>query len=137
MAYFDWNSDFETGIPEIDAQHRTLVGHVNKLVGGMRDGIGDEIVGNILNNLEEYSKTHFKLEEKAFYRYQFAETERHTKEHSEFIQKITELKEAYRRKEVLLSNKLLTFMVDWVRNHILFEDMKYVPTLKGKSLKYL
>jgi hemerythrin-like metal-binding protein len=137
MAYFDWNRDFETGIPEIDAQHKILVGHVNKLVSGMKDGVGDEIIGNILDNLEEYSKTHFKLEEKAFYRYQFDETERHTKEHNDFIKKIEELKEAHQRKEVLLSNKLLTFMVDWVRNHILFEDMKYVPVLEGKSLKHL
>jgi hemerythrin len=103
----------------------------------MRDGKGKESVGALLEELSAYAEAHFSLEERAFYKYRYPDAERHKSEHREFVAKVEEMKEAQKNDEVLLSNKLLTFLVDWVRNHILFEDMHYVSTLKGKPLKYL
>jgi hemerythrin-like metal-binding protein len=137
MPYFDWNRQFETGIPEIDTQHKKLVGYANTLFEAMRDGKGKESVATLLEELSAYAETHFSLEEKAFYKYRYSDAERHKGEHREFVAKVEEIKEALKNDEVLLSNKLLTFLVDWVRNHILFEDMRYVSTLSGKPLKYL
>jgi len=131
MAYFEWNADFETGIKEIDNQHKKMIGYVNELVSSIHDGNGNETAGKLLLNLIEYTKTHFMLEEKAFYRFEYYDIERHTKEHVEFIKKIMEFNEANKRNEILLGNKLSTFLIDWVKNHILYEDMKYAPILKN------
>lgn len=137
MAYFDWTAEFETGIKQIDDQHKKLIGYVNELIDALREGKGNEITGSLVLNLLEYAKTHFMLEEKAFYRFDYYDAERHTKEHHEFIKKVQQFNEAHKRQEVLLGSKLSTFLVDWVKNHILYEDMKYVPFLKDMPWKNL
>lgn len=134
MPYFVWNSGFETGIPVIDEQHKKLVGFVNQLSDEMSKGKGREITGPILTDLFEYTKTHFSLEEKAFDTYNYAEKEIHKKSHRDLLEQIDDLEKRNRSKELVLSIKLLTFLSDWVKQHILVEDMKYVSVLRGRKI---
>jgi hemerythrin-like metal-binding protein len=134
MSYFTWNAKFETGIPAIDEQHKKLVGYVNLLSDEMNKGRGKEITGTILEDLFEYTRLHFQLEERAFDRYRYSDGENHKKAHRELIEKISELEERNKKRELVLSIKLLGFLSEWVKNHILVEDMKYVPELRDKNI---
>ena len=69
MPFIQWNSDLEVKVREIDKQHQQLVSMINDLYDAMQEQKGRDAVGNIVNRLIDYTKTHFSLEEKYFDRF--------------------------------------------------------------------
>lgn len=132
MAIFTWSDKFLTGITEIDDQHKKLVSLVNDLHDAMKNQKAKEILDKTLQDLADYTVYHFATEERAFDKYGYSEKVQHKKNHAEFVQKVTDLIERRKKSEMALSIDVLTFVSDWVKTHILVEDMKYLPELKGK-----
>lgn len=60
MALVDWSDELSVCIPEVDAEHQTLVAILNALDEAMRSGKGTRIMGQILARLLDYTETHFK-----------------------------------------------------------------------------
>lgn len=134
MAFFDWTEDLTTGIETIDAQHRQLIDIVNRLYEAMRKGKGKDIISVTLKELIDYTDRHFSNEEKAFAAYAYpAETE-HKRQHEILVAQLDELLLKLERNEISLTVSTFEFLTKWVRDHIMVEDMKYVPYLKGKSI---
>ena len=57
------------------------------------------------------------------------------KEHLKFIERIEKFKNEFEKGNGVLSFDLIDFLKNWLLNHILKVDMKYVPFLKSKGLK--
>ena len=58
----------------------------------------------------------------------------HKKSHDDFASLALDLKTQFDNGNVMLSVKVGKFLKDWLVNHILGEDKKYVPFLNGKHL---
>jgi len=135
MALFVWDEKFMTGIAAIDNQHKKLVGFVNELHDAMKKRQAKDIIEKLLDELVKYTEYHFSTEEKAFAAYGYEGRQEHAKKHDEFIGKVNALVVRHRKSEIALSIDILDFLVEWVKNHILIEDMKYVPALKDKKIE--
>ena len=134
MALFNWDDKFMTGISEIDNQHKKLIALVNALYDAMKNRNTKDILDKLLKDLADYTVYHFTTEEKAFDKYGYAGKIGHKKNHADFVNEVNSLIERHKKSEIALSIDILNFLVEWVKNHILVEDMKYVPVLKGKDI---
>lgn len=134
MAIFQWDKSFETGIQVIDGQHRRLVDLVNGLHDAMLQMKAKETIEGVLSELVDYTRYHFHTEERAFSRYGYQAADEHARIHGQFVDKAADLADKYKKGSLVITVETLGFLVDWVKNHILKEDMRYVPFLSGKDI---
>jgi len=125
MALITWTNDFSVGVEEIDNQHKRLVNMINELHDAMKQGKGNEHVEDIIIRLVDYSKYHFNTEEKYFHQFSYPDKESHIQTHVDFIDKVSIFAEKFKNNEVMLTIDVLTFLSDWLRNHIMGIDMDY------------
>jgi hemerythrin-like metal-binding protein len=135
MAYFDWNGKLETGIAIIDEQHKKLISLVNELHEAMRNRKAKDVVAHILKELGDYTTYHFSVEEKAFEKRGYPNRAEHEKLHADLIAQLSELMQKQAKGELAISIDVLDFLTQWVTNHIMKEDMKYVPFLKDGTIE--
>ena len=133
--FMTFGPDLETGIQEIDQQHRKLVAMVNRLHRAIKSGEGQAALGEILNELVAYTDYHFKTEEYYFDKFGYPEGELHKEIHRKLTAKVLEFKEKFEKGEATLSYDLLNFLKDWLVNHIGKTDKKYAPFLREKGLR--
>ncbi len=130
MALFNWSAQYETGIFLVDTQHKKLVESINTLHDAMKDGKGKEVAEKTLNFLVDYTIQHFTAEEGLMKQKNYPDFNNHKSTHDKFVSEVKELRTKY------LSGKVLPMQVssilsDWLKNHILGTDKKYVPFLKN------
>ena len=122
---YEWGPHFSVFVKGIDSQHNYLVTVLNNLYIMMIAGSSKYYIDDALSSLIDYTKFHFRSEEKLFDKYGYPRAEQHRKEHSGFVEKVVEFNDKYRLGEAKLTLSILKFLADWVRNHILFSDHDY------------
>jgi hemerythrin len=135
MPFFDWNDELATGIPRIDEQHRKLISLVNELHDALSKGKSRDVLGKLLQELADYTNYHFKTEERAFAAYRYENADAHKRSHDDLVRQLQELVEKHARGSLAVGVETLTFLIDWVKNHIMKEDRLYIPCLKGKAIE--
>lgn len=127
---FIWDSQFETGLAEIDQQHRNLVRLINEL--GRLLAVETQVhafihaMFGVFDELVSYAEYHFKFEEELmgqFHCDQKHELE-HKQSHAEFIRKINEARAAASEHPVEVSGGMLTYLSKWLLTHIVGTDMR-------------
>ncbi|HHY83667.1 MAG TPA: hemerythrin family protein [Clostridiales bacterium] len=124
--YFEWKDNYEMGVKEVDDQHRKLFQIGRKL----SDIIQSE---NVLHNYDEierilielknYTIEHFSKEEQFMKEHGYTDLVSHAMEHAflrKKLMKIDSLKEPNHKTLV----ELVSFVSDWISQHILITDMK-------------
>ncbi len=134
MALIEWDDSLSVNVKEIDAQHQKLVMAINELNEEMRLGKGQDALNKILKDLISYAATHFKTEETYFNKYGYPDTERHKKEHTDFVAKVSDVKERLENGKLFLSLEVMKFLSGWLRNHIKQADKKYSSFFNSKGL---
>ena len=137
MAVIGWKEIYETGIVTLDNEHRGLIQEINRLYEAVRDKRGEEVLGEILNTLVDYTVDHFQHEEKLMAEYQFPGLEEHQKIHQELIATVGELKERATSGTEDLAKELLTFLRVWVLEHILKVDKEYGAFLESRGGRFI
>ena len=130
-----WSEDFETGIKDIDRQHKELFQRVNKFLEACDQSHCKEEVDPILKFLEGYTLIHFATEEKLQQQYAYPDYSSHKAAHEEFLSSLGELKTRYKKDGPNDYLALLTydFMINWFINHIVTEDKALCHFLKAKK----
>ena len=131
---FEWDEEFNTGIPEIDKQHKALVSLLNSLFNMMREGKAKTEVPEALNQLAAYCEVHFKTEEAFVVQYSFPETETHKAYHDSFRVKIESFRDQMAGGNLTLSIDVFKYLKGWLQEHILGEDMKYRDYFKEQGI---
>lgn len=133
---FKWKDRFNTGIDEIDKQHKRLfeIGAELYDLTSLDDSSDhyDEIV-ELINHLKEYTKYHFDYEELCMHKVNYSDIESHKIEHQRFIDKLneTEAKDIdLNQKQVVLD--MIDFIINWVSGHIVGTDFKYKDIFTDK-----
>ena len=132
---FIWSPSYETGIQEIDAQHKKLVEILNALYDAMGKGQANKVLGKLLDDLVKYTVVHFATEERLFRQYGYPEAAIHKKEHDALTAQAKKLQADFAAGKVSLSLTVGTFLKDWLSHHILQADKKYAPFLAAKGVK--
>jgi hemerythrin len=134
MALFVWNDTYKTGINTVDTQHKKLVDLINELHDAMTKGQGNQALGKIMNELVNYTVTHFSAEERMMKQAGYADFDAHKKIHDEFTAKVRQMQKDLEGGRKMMSLQVSTFLKDWLSGHILGTDRKYVPTMKDKGI---
>ena len=135
MAKVTWDNSLSVNVKEIDEQHKRLIAMLNELSDAMAAGKGKEVLGKILNGLVSYTASHFQTEEKYFNTYSYPDSVNHKKEHEGFVKKARELKQGFDSGKFVMTAEVMTFIGDWIKNHIKVADKKYSAFFNEKGLK--
>lgn len=116
----------------MDAQHRKLVDLLNQLETAMQKGKGREVVGQVLGELIRYTQTHFLSEESLMAAHRFPDLAAHKIEHAKLTQRVVKFKTDFDGGKVALTIPVLSFLEDWLVNHIQGHDKVYGKVIAGK-----
>lgn len=122
MPLFPWDDKLITRHPSIDSDHKKLVDLVNQLFDAMQSGKGKEACGRVLNELIQYTKTHFAMEERLMATHQYARTAEHKAEHAKLLKEVGDFKVKFDAGSLTVTASLLSFLRDWLINHISKSD---------------
>ena len=130
-----WTSSIATGVKIVDQQHKKLVGLVNQLYAAMKSGQGKSVLEGLLQDLAQYTASHFDMEERYFDQFKYAETAAHKKMHTELKGQVMDYIARLKSGQADISMDLMNFLRDWLINHIAKTDMRYVDTFLAKGLE--
>jgi len=125
MTLIKWDDSLSVGVKEIDLQHQKLFSMINELNDAMRQGKSREVMGKILAGLKNYTVTHFGVEERYFDRFGYPEADSHKREHTQFVEKLSEFEKGFQEGRLSVSLELMNFLNKWLRGHIKVVDKKY------------
>ena len=129
-----WSEEYELGNDFVDSQHKRLFELVNNIGVTCSEGGDVNTLGETLDFLLQYTVQHFSDEEALQIKHNFPEYEHHKKLHEEFeaivSEKVSEFKEKGSTKDLL--DTVNEFVIGWLVNHILKEDMKIGEYIKDK-----
>lgn len=135
MALMTWGPMLQIGYGDIDAQHKRLVELVNALDDAMRAGHGRDIVGGVLNELIRYTVYHFAFEEKLMDQYGIGSAPAHKAEHKKLVADVSAFKSKFDTGSAAVTTELMTFLRNWLSNHILKTDKALAKELMAKGAK--
>jgi hemerythrin len=133
--HLKWKSEYSVGIASIDIQHRKLIELINSLQTAVDYSTGEEFERKALDELVDYTKTHFKYEEGLMEQNDYPDFEAHRESHAHMIAKVDQVLEAYRRDQEDAMQQALDFLKDWLINHINGTDKQYSSYLIDKGVK--
>ena len=126
-AKANWSPAIETGLTEIDDQHRRLF----ELAASFR-GEGDQIrVMKALATLADYANTHLRDEEAMLAAIGYSELEAHKALHRQFREMLRTLVGESRQMSLdSIAERIEELINGWFYQHILTVDAEYVPAVK-------
>ncbi|ADR18868.1 bacteriohemerythrin [Calditerrivibrio nitroreducens] len=125
-----WSKKIETGIKKFDDQHKELVRLLNKFYTAINEGRSKAVLGEILNELANYTVYHFQSEEDAFRLFNFPEKDEHIRIHKDLVNQVLKVIKDFESGKDVVSVNLLQFLKEWVVKHIMGDDMKYAKYFK-------
>ncbi len=134
MAVIQWTDNLATNVTQFDEQHKKLIKMINDLHDAMSSGKGKEAAGKVLVDLVNYCGTHFSAEEKLMTTHNYPEYAEHKKLHDDLTRQALELKKGYEQGKPVITIELLTFLRNWLTNHITGTDKKYSAFFKSKGV---
>ncbi|NMG76607.1 bacteriohemerythrin [Aromatoleum diolicum] len=124
-----WNGALATGYPEIDEQHRKLIDIANRLNEAMQRGEARAGIGAVLEELIRYTTFHFEFEENLMKKAGYPDLFKHQQEHKKLVNDVLARKARF-DSGAALSSELLSFLRDWLVNHIMKTDKALARGLK-------
>lgn len=114
----EWKKDFDTGVEEIDLQHRYFLHLINRVEADFRNlDLSAEAKRRLLMELVKYSEFHFTSEENLMARYGYPEIEQHRLLHTDLLDNLSAMLDS--------SEQLIPFVHEWFLHHTVEEDGKF------------
>lgn len=121
-----WSKNLEVGVDLIDSQHKKWFEKADQLFEAGKNGKSKEYIIQMFDFLDEYTKTHFKDEEKYMQSINYPEISLQKQMHEGFIKKLSELRRDYESSGVNITVIIGAnqFILDWLTKHISNADKK-------------
>ena len=135
MALITWNNSLSVDIKSIDDEHKELIAMLNEFYDNLVLESNKKNIAALLKKMKDYTVYHFRNEEEHLKLYAYPHFEVHKKEHMNFIEKVSEMEKRFNDGKFILSLEVITFLKDWLQNHIMISDKKYSEFLISKGVK--
>jgi diguanylate cyclase (GGDEF)-like protein/hemerythrin-like metal-binding protein len=126
MESFHWDKHFETGLTEVDKQHRHLVDVINQYGELLKRSAGAsfEDIEKVFGELSAYAQYHFAEEEALMNQVEIDQRHfsHHRQEHVRFLQDVVRMHDNVSPGNRGEAATLLKFLVYWLAYHILGSD---------------
>ena len=124
MTLIPWREQYNTGVEEIDSQHRNLVDIINELHEAREHGDIKSALDEVLPRLIDYTVYHFASEEAFMERNGYANLDKHREAHLLFKEQILEIVEHEYEDQSYSLDMLSMYLKMWLLQHILVDDME-------------
>ncbi|MDP6388574.1 MAG: hemerythrin family protein [Alphaproteobacteria bacterium] len=132
MIYFQWYEGMSVGVPLIDSDHKALIAIINELHALTEAERGGETLKYVIRELVRYTQFHFHREEKVLQACGYPNLAEHMQAHVGFIQYINDVRNSHiRNPDKLFREDILDYLKDWLKRHILIDDMAYRPFIEN------
>ena len=128
MSFLIWQDDLNTGIEVIDSQHRRIVEMINHL-HTMHSGTQRMVVGEVIDELVDYTLSHFAFEEALMEDAGYTFCHAHKRVHEVFTKRVAEYRMRFSAGEDV-TDELKTMLSRWLFNHIRSDDRAYADSVK-------
>jgi len=129
-----WSDALSTGVDGMDKQHRKLVDMINELFVAMRDGRDRSAIAPILQQLIDYTASHFSAEEMLMKNHNYPGLEEHKKLHAQFVSKVLDFQKRFESGHRLTPAEVFNFLKGWLLSHIKAEDRDGYGVLLRETL---
>ncbi|WP_085299398.1 bacteriohemerythrin [Cognaticolwellia mytili] len=130
MTELIWTEGMSVGNDAIDEDHKQIIAILAKLTSAEHGETSEQTINEIFIELEHYVSLHFSREEALLEKAGYIEVKAHKASHQRFIDQLPLLKKEWLAQDCLTcSEKITTFLHQWLITHILEEDLDYVPCL--------
>lgn len=128
----EWDPLMDTGIEQVDHDHRELVEKLNELGQAMKRGRGREAVNELLTFLKAYAREHFAYEEALMLRAGYPDFPEHKARHEAFKKELEARAAAFADTpdERLVTIDIHGWLMNWLRDHALNVDAKLGDFMK-------
>jgi diguanylate cyclase (GGDEF)-like protein/hemerythrin-like metal-binding protein/PAS domain S-box-containing protein len=113
----NWSREFESGIREVDEQHRVLFDMLNRIFDDIGAGCDSVELERHLKALSRYARFHFVAEEIYMERHGSADKKKHRQDHKKLIEEIDSIM-GHVDMERNSVTVLLEFLKDWLMSHL-------------------
>ena len=125
MDIIQWSDEYSVNNFLLDAQHKKLISIINRLHTSMEEGKSKAVLEMTLDDLITYTRDHFNTEERMMMNANYPGLKEHKLLHEKLTQKVVGFQKKFREGESSISTDLMTFLRDWLVNHIEGTDKKY------------
>ncbi|EAU56168.1 GGDEF domain-containing protein [Mariprofundus ferrooxydans] len=134
MVAFQWDSNFITGVADVDQQHMHLVDLINRLGEHLAgNDIALDYIEEIYQELAAYAHYHFQCEEELMQEVGLDQRHQdfHRKEHLDFLHEVTSMHDGISADSPDTSSYLMEFLTHWLAYHILGADQNMARQMKA------
>ncbi|MBN9267976.1 MAG: hemerythrin family protein [Hyphomicrobium sp.] len=125
MALIEWQTEFETGVREVDHEHRELVDLINVLHRKIGSNAGKEVIGGFLGEVFAKISAHFALEETVMRKHRYDEYAAHKADHEKLLDDIRDIMDAHESGAFVDYEEALGRAVrDWFVDHFKSKDAR-------------
>lgn len=129
---------YSIGIPEMDAQHARWIELIEQFraaaAGHLLEPVGLGAAQRALEQLIDYTKTHFASEEVFIAARGYPEVEAHRAQHRELVAEVERLRDEIRQHKTHSTPlKLNLFVTIWLMEHIMSDDAKYAQYIRDSG----
>jgi hemerythrin len=121
MTLITWRNEFETGIAEVDHEHRELVALINRLADDISAGADKARIQAFLGEVFARIAAHFALEESVMLQHAYDDYAAHKAEHENLLDEIRDIMD---QAEASYSQSLSTTVGDWFVGHFKTMDAR-------------
>lgn len=134
MAFVVWDDRLSVGVEAIDEQHKKLLRIMNSLAEEMAARNGRQALERAIADLVDYTKGHFRYEEKLISNLVPQELTRHMQEHKALIAGVEDLQAKCKGGSTeAVSAEALQFLRDWLLRHIAVSDKAVVGQVASRT----
>lgn len=125
MPLITWDEKFLLNNDMIDKHHKHLVELLNRTYEYFVNGGSEERLGPVLHDLINYATYHFCTEERFMEASGYPGLQAHREEHARFVERVVRIQQDFHQGQQDLSEETISFLRDWITNHILWQDVLY------------
>jgi hemerythrin len=125
MTFLSWRNDYEVQHSQIDSEHRELFRLVNEFHDKSSSKESQVESSQTLSKLVAYAEEHFQHEEALMEIAGYPQLEHHRELHVDLVSSIFDLNSRLAADSVKLNAGTLSFLKNWLVEHIVHEDMDF------------
>lgn len=135
VTLVQWSDSMSVGNMHIDEQHQILIDTINQLASAESQN-DRPLVAMIIDELVSYAAFHFEYEEKLLEECGYPDLVAHRMVHKGFVNWVVKVREEFiYHRRTHFGERILNYLRDWLRDHILGEDMRYRPFLSCQDVE--
>lgn len=129
-----WKEEYSVGITHIDQDHKKLINLLNQFRVAYDHHMSEKFEREALEELINYTRYHFKREEKLMQEHDYPDFVAHQAKHQEMIEQVNSFVELYDNKGHDALKDVSEYLTVWLIKHINGTDKEYSQYLNDRGV---